>query len=64
MTEFNSEAINIRAASELLAPVREQDLKTLHFMTEHQSKPAPTVSGFLLTAVWNPVTGCWELTAD
>jgi ATP-dependent DNA helicase RecG len=51
MTELNSEAIDFRAASELLAPVRKlrkQDLKTLRFMTDHQGKPVPTVGGILL----------------
>ena len=48
---LNSEAIDFRVASELLAPYRQlnaQAWKTLRITTEHQGRQVPTVGGLLL----------------
>ena len=51
MPEFDSEAIDFRAASESFAPVRKlkrSDLETLRLVGEHQGRKVPTIGGMLL----------------
>ncbi len=51
MTELNSEAIDFRAASELLAPfrtIKKRDLQSLHFVVRHQGQLVPTCGGIIL----------------
>jgi len=51
MPQFDSEAIDFRAASELFGPVRRlrrQDLETMRLVTTHQGRKVPTVGGILL----------------
>lgn len=51
MPEFDSEAIDFRAASESFASVRKlkrPDLETLRLIDKHQGRKAPTVGGLLL----------------
>ena len=51
MLEFDSEALDFRAASESFAPVRKltrADLETLRLLTDHQGRKVPTVGGMLL----------------
>lgn len=51
MPEFDSEALDFRAASESFAPVRRlarADLETLRLVAKHQGRKAPTVGGMLL----------------
>ncbi len=48
---LNSEAIDFRAASELLAPYRQltsRSLSTLRIAAEHQGRQVPTIGGLLL----------------
>lgn len=48
--ELNSEAIDFRVASELLAPHRKlqhTDLRALRLLTKHQGKDVPTVGELL-----------------
>lgn len=54
MPGLDSEAIDIRAASESFAGVRRigrKDLQTLHLVTEHQGRLVPTSGGILLYGV-------------
>ena len=49
--DLNSEALDLRVASELFAPYRKftpQTLKTLRTVTDHQGRQVPTVGGLLL----------------
>lgn len=49
--EFDSEAVDFRAASESFAPVRKlarRDLETLRLLTSHQGRLVPSVGGLLL----------------
>ena len=51
MPDLDSEALDFRAASESLAPVRKlrrADLETLRLLTTHQGHKVPTVGGLLL----------------
>lgn len=51
MPGLDSEALDFRAASESFAAVRRltrRDLATLHLVTDHQGRKAPTVGGMLL----------------
>ena len=51
MPELDSEAIDLRAASESFADVRKlrrRDLETLRLMTAHQGHKVPTIGGVLL----------------
>ncbi len=50
MPEYDSEALDFRVASELLAPVhklKRADLETLRLMVKHQGRKVPTVGGML-----------------
>ncbi len=54
LPHLNSEAIDFRAASELLAPIRKitrKDLETLHLVVRHQNHPTPTCGGMILFGV-------------
>ena len=51
LPQLNSEAIDFRAASELLAPFREmrkKDLQSLHLVVRHQGRLVPTCGGVIL----------------
>ena len=51
MPALGSQALDIRVASELFAPVRKltrRNLETLRLLTSHQGRPVPTVGGVLL----------------
>ena len=51
MPELNSDAIDVRVASESFVPVRKlkpADLDTLRLVTRHQGRKVPTVGGYLL----------------
>ena len=51
LPQLNSEAIDFRAASELLAPIRKvtkKDLETLHLVVRHQNRLTPTCGGLIL----------------
>ena len=51
LPQLNSEAIDFRAASELLAPfrtIKKRDLQSLHFVVRHQGQLVPTCGGIIL----------------
>lgn len=51
LPQLNSEAIDFRAASELLAPfrtIRRRDLQSLHLVVKHQGRLVPTCGGIIL----------------
>ena len=51
LPQLNSEAIDFRAASELLAPfrtIKKRDLQSLHLVVRHQERLVPTCGGIIL----------------